>query len=64
MGRFAEGLETYRQGNFHEGRLVFADCLVRAPLDEAAALYIGRCVNLITQPPVGRWDGTTVLKGK
>ncbi len=64
MDRFSEGLETYRQGKFHEGRLIFADCLVRAPLDEAAALYIGRCVNLITQPPVGKWDGTTVLKGK
>jgi len=31
---------------------------------EAAALYIGRCVELIARPPAGVWDGTTVLSGK
>jgi class 3 adenylate cyclase len=62
--RFAQGLQCYRAGEFREARLLFADCLVRAPLDEAAALYIGRCVEFIARPPAGVWDGTTVLSGK
>jgi class 3 adenylate cyclase len=61
---FAQGLHCYRAGDFREARLLFADCLVRAPLDEAAALYIGRCAELIARPPAGEWDGTTVLSGK
>lgn len=40
--RFAEGLHCYRAGQFRDARLLFADCLVNAPLDETAALYIGR----------------------
>lgn len=63
-GRFAQGLRCYRAGEFRDARLLFADCLVKAPLDEAAALYIGRCVELIARPPAGVWDGTTVLSGK
>jgi class 3 adenylate cyclase len=62
--RFAQGLLCYRAGEFRDARLIFADCLVKAPFDEAAALYIGRCVELIAQPPAGVWDGTTVLSGK
>jgi hypothetical protein len=62
--RFAQGLHCYKAGEFREARLLFADCLVRAPLDEAAALYIGRCAELIARPPAGVWDGTTVLSGK
>jgi len=62
--RFAQGLHCYRAGEFREARLLFADCLVRAPLDEAAALYIGRCAELIARPPAGVWDGTTILSGK
>ncbi|MGI9317051.1 MAG: adenylate/guanylate cyclase domain-containing protein [bacterium] len=62
--RFAQGLLCYRAGEFRDARLLFADCLVKAPLDEAAALYIGRCVELIAQPPAGVWDGTTVLSRK
>jgi class 3 adenylate cyclase len=62
--RFAQGLLCYRAGEFRDARLIFADCLVKAPLDEAAALYIGRCVELIARPPAGVWDGTTVLSGK
>ena len=62
--RFAEGLRCYRAGEFRDARLLFADCLVKAPLDETAALYIGRCVELIARPPAGVWDGTTVLTGK
>ena len=34
--RFAQGLHCYRVGKFREARLLFAGCLVRAPLDEAA----------------------------
>lgn len=62
--RFAEGLACYRSGNFREARLVFADCLVRAPLDEVAALYLGRCAELILMPPAGTWDGTTTMARK
>ncbi len=62
--RFAQGLQCYRGGEFREARLLFADCLVRAPLDEAAALYIGRCAEFIARPPAGVWDGTTVLSEK
>jgi len=61
---FARGLRYYRAGEFRDARLLFADCLVKAPLDEAAALYIGRCVELIARPPAGVWEGTTVLTGK
>ena len=62
--RFAEGLHSYRAGEFRDARLLFAECLVKAPLDEAAALYIGRCAELIAHPPAGAWDGTTVVLGK
>jgi class 3 adenylate cyclase len=61
---FSQGLRCYRAGEFRDARLLFADCLVKAPLDEAAALYIGRCVELIARPPAGVWDGMTVLSGK
>ena len=61
---FAEGLRCYRAGEFRDARLLFAECLVKAPLDEAAALYIGRCAGLIAHPPAGVWDGTTVVLGK
>jgi len=61
---FAEGLHCYRTGNFQGARLLFANCLVQAPLDEAAALYISRCAKLISRPPAGVWDGTTVLFAK
>lgn len=54
----------YRAGDFRDAQQLFADCLVKAPLDEGAALYIGRCVELIARPPAGVWDGTTVLTGK
>ena len=64
VDRFAEGLHCYRAGEFRDARLLFADCLVKAPLDETAALYIGRCVELIARPPAGVWDGTTVLTSK
>lgn len=63
-GRFAEGLRCYRTGEFRDARLLFAECLVKAPLDEAAALYLGRCAELIARPPAGVWDGTTVVLGK
>jgi len=63
-GRFAEGLRCYRSGEFRDARLLFAECLVKAPLDDAAALYIGRCAELIAHPPAGVWDGTTVVPGK
>ena len=62
--RFAEGLHCYRVGEFRDARLLFAECLVKAPLDDAAALYIGRCARLVTHPPAGVWDGTTVILGK
>lgn len=61
---FTQGLECYRKGDFRDARLIFAECLVSAPLDEAAALYIGRCAELIGQAPAGHWDGTTVLLRK
>ena len=61
---FAEGLQCYRTGNFQAARLLFANCLVKSPLDEAAALYISRCEKLISRPPAGVWDGTTVLNAK
>lgn len=62
--RFAEGLYCYRAGKFRDARLLFAECLVKAPLDDAAALYIGRCAELLAHPPAGVWDGTTVIPGK
>lgn len=62
--RFAEGLYCYRVGKFRDARLLFAECLVKAPLDDAAALYIGRCAELLAHPPAGVWDGTTVVLGK
>ncbi len=61
---FAQGLRCYRAGEFRDARLLFAECLVKAPLDEAAALFVGRCVELIARPPAGVWDGTTVLSSK
>jgi len=62
--RFAEGLRSYRAGEFRDARLLFAECLVKAPLDDAAALYIGRCAKLVTHAPAGIWDGTTVVLEK
>ncbi len=61
---FKRGLERYRTGDFREARLFFASCLVRVPLDEAAVLYIGRCVKLIGQAPARHCDGATVLSRK
>ncbi len=61
---FAEGLARYRAGDFASARDVFDECRERAADDEAAALYVKRCNELVEKPPAGAWQGVWVFDAK
>jgi adenylate cyclase len=48
---FAQGLMMYRKGEFRQARLSFMECVLQAPDDGAANLYIDRCGELARRPP-------------
>jgi class 3 adenylate cyclase len=60
---FARGLEMYRDGEFRQARLSFMECVLQAPNDGAANLYVDRCGELARRPPYA-WAGVTTLEDK
>jgi class 3 adenylate cyclase len=60
---FARGLELYREGEFRQARLSFMECVLQAPDDGAANLYVDRCGELARRPPF-TWAGVTTLDDK
>ena len=60
---FARGLKLYRDGEFRQGRLSFMECMLQAPDDGAANLYVDRCGELARHPPYV-WAGVTTLEDK
>jgi adenylate cyclase len=64
QAQFEKGLEHYRIGEFLPACKRFEACVALAPDDQAAALYIERCRGFVENPPVGGWNGLTVLGQK
>ncbi len=63
-GCFSEGLVLYRAGEFDAARGIFEDCVTRAPDDKTALLYVGRCADYSERPPIGPWQGVSVIDEK
>ena len=64
LAQFERGLEHYRAGEFSPALKRFDACVALAPKDNAAALYVHRCRELIESPPQSEWRGLTVLDRK
>lgn len=60
---FSNGLMLYRKGEFRQARLKFMECMLQAPDDGAANLYVDRCGELTRRPPY-MWTGVTALEEK
>lgn len=62
--RFGEGLALYRAGDFKGACAAFEACAEDAPDDNATALYVRRCADLVKDPPPASWDGVWLLDAK
>ena len=61
---FAAALADYRDGDFEMAKQGFEACLLEAPDDAGAALYVDRCQEHVAQGPPADWDGVTRLHAK
>jgi adenylate cyclase len=64
LASFVNGLEAYRQRNWHEAIGQFDSALAANPSDRPSQIYRDRCVHFLSQPPEDAWDGVWVLKEK
>lgn len=53
---FAQGLELYREGRFHDAQVHFEALLAEFPADGPAKTFLGRCWQFQTNPPPQPWD--------
>jgi adenylate cyclase len=61
---FEQGLANYRSRAFAEAIERFGDVLQRAPGDEPARIFLGRCRLFLREPPPPDWDGVFDLQVK
>jgi class 3 adenylate cyclase len=61
---FNEGMELYLHKKWGEAILVLQNGMRIMPNDKPAQIIIGRCRNLIENPPPDNWRGVTVLTEK
>jgi adenylate cyclase len=62
--RYAEGLKRYQMRKFDSAMHSFRGCLASRPGDPMAAMYAGRCQDLLNDPPGPEWDGVFVMTKK
>ena len=63
-GRFAQGLDRFRQGQWKEAAGIFRKLSSEFPTDGPSRYYLGLCEQYLDQPPSGPWDGIVVLTSK
>jgi hypothetical protein len=61
---FAEGRRLYRQKKFAEACNAFKRALAIDSEDGPSQVYVGRCQDLIAEPPAENWDGVFTVKHK
>lgn len=61
---FEEGVVAYRRRAFAEAIERFEEVLQRAPGDEPARIFLGRCRLFLREPPPPDWDGVFDLHVK
>ncbi len=61
---FEQGVEAYRSRAFPEAIECFEETLRRAPGDEPARIFLGRCRLFLREPPAPDWDGVFDLHVK
>jgi adenylate cyclase len=61
---FEQGVVAYRSRDFPEGIKCFEEALQRAPGDEPARIFLGRCRLYLREPPAPDWDGVFDLHVK
>ncbi|MBF0380097.1 MAG: GAF domain-containing protein [Magnetococcales bacterium] len=65
VNHFKSGLDLYRKGNFTKSIQAFNEAIKLNPNDKLADMYIGRCNDLIADPPpADEWNGVWVMKSK
>lgn len=63
LSAYAAALALYRAGSFDEAGRAFDAIASDNPDDRAAAIFVDRCRDLVSEPPEG-WTGETVLLSK
>jgi len=61
---FAAGREAYQRQDWQEALGHFQTVLRLKPDDQAAVVFLGRCLNFQQQPPPPDWQGVYVLESK
>jgi adenylate cyclase len=64
LARWDGAIAAYQERRFREAEAGFEGVLAVAPGDGPAAIYVGRCRELIAAPPPAGWDGVHVLHEK
>ena len=64
VGRFAMGLEAYRNAQWNTAIEIFEALARDYPQDAPSHVFLKRCRDLLTRPPEGSWDGVFVMKSK
>ncbi len=64
LGRFRDGLATYRRREFGRAKALFEEVLAINPDDKAAHVYADRCDRLAASPPPADWAGVWVMETK
>jgi len=63
-GRYADGLDAYRRGDWSAAKSGFQDCLRIAPEDGPAKTMLARVSAFEAKPPPAGWKGTWVFDEK
>jgi adenylate cyclase len=64
LGRFSDGLRFYRDGRWREALAVFRKLHEDYPDDGPTKTFIGRCTELIAEPPEEAWTGVYTMRAK
>jgi hypothetical protein len=59
---FSEGIKLYKEGKFSDALIRFEN-EVKNSGDEVSKVYINRCKEYISNPPLN-WNGITILTEK
>ncbi|MCM2326758.1 MAG: GAF domain-containing protein [Lysobacter sp.] len=64
LGRFRDGLESYRKRDWTTASELFSRVLAINPSDKVAKIYLERCAHLAASPPADDWAGVWVMDSK
>ena len=64
LGKFRDGMRSYREGDWKKGREKFATVLKMNPQDSCSKMYVERCDHLAKNVDPKDWDGIWKLTSK